>query len=182
MKEAVVKNNVYRLEDHSPAVIDGMPLDPTYAAGAALRAAESALDHYRTRPYDPAGWNNQTSAAAAMERITSFDARLLLQPECRNAMSDEEFELYRAGSEKQWRLQELIAHWAAAEANRDRDPQLADRRSALVGGAGIDLDRARACAAEHGESGWPPPVWTRMEQLAVDYVEITALLGWDPWQ
>ncbi|WP_405136639.1 hypothetical protein [Nocardia sp. NBC_01388] len=177
-----MKDNVYRLEDRSPAVIDGVPLDRTYAAGAALRAAQSALDHYRTRPYDPAGWNNQTSAAAAMQRITSFDARLqLLQPGCRNAMSDEEFELYRAGWEQQWQLQELIAHWAAAEANRDSNPQLADRRSAQIGGEGIDLDRARTCAAEHEESGWPPPVWSRMEQLAVDYVEITALLGWDPW-
>ncbi|WP_029930338.1 hypothetical protein [Nocardia otitidiscaviarum] len=166
----------------SPTIIDGVALDPTYAAGAALRAAQAALDHYRTRSYNPAGWDDEESARVAMERITAFDARVqLFAPHLRNSMSDEELELYRSNMEPQWQQQELIAHWAAAEANRDNDPELADRRAAQVSAAGIDVDRARATADQHQESVWPPTMWTRMEQLAADYTEITAQLGKDPW-
>lgn len=177
-----MRDNDFRSERRSPAIIDGVPLDPTHAAGAALRAAEAALDHYRTRPYDPAGWNNIESSRAAMERIMAFDARLpLFEPQIRYSMSDEEFEIFRAGWDERWRQQELIAHWAAAEANRDNNPGLADRRAALMSDAGIDVDRALDMAQQHQEAVWPPRVWTRMEQLAVDYVEITAYLGRDPW-
>lgn len=177
-----MKNNHNKSHHASPAIIDGVPLDATYAAGAALRAAQAALDHYRTRSYDPAGWDNEESGRVARERITAFDARLqLFEPHIRNSMSDEELELYRADWEPQWQQQELIAHWAAAEANRSTDPALAARWAARVSAAGVDVARARATAAQHRESVWPPTVWTRMEQLAADYVEITALLGKDPW-
>ncbi|WP_280439884.1 hypothetical protein [Nocardia cyriacigeorgica] len=150
-----------------------------YAAALALRAARNAVQQWAST------YEENTRRIARYERalrIAAFD-RMLTVIEQRRQMAIRDGDDRLANEldliKRQKLTEDLVGRWAAAEANRHCDADLADAWSTRLDGAGI-TPRVALTIAERIDHTLPlgPPI--EVETLAIDYAEMAMDLSAAP--
>lgn len=153
--------------------IDDITQQLIRSAAHALRGARLAVDRHRQRT----GRQRDEARRDREHRLRLFETQLrttVLQRRLATKEGNDQLAAELTSIERDHRTDDLVARWAAAEAHRAHDPELADAWTARLREAGINPQRARAHADElMGE----PVDYTDMskeQQLATDYTDMAS--------
>lgn len=151
--------------------IDDITMQLARAAGRALHAARSAVERSRqhTAQQREELRREREHRMRALEnqlRTTILERRLADREGNRQLVAE------LAEIEGQQRTDELIAQWAAAEAMRATEPDVADAWTTRLEEAGIDPEVARARADELAYHPWEVGEMSENERLAADFADM----------
>ena len=153
--------------------IDEMTQQLNRSAVHALRAARLAVDRYRQRT----SRQRDEARREREHRLRVFETKLrttVLQRQLAAKEGNDRLAAELTDIERDQRTGELIARWAASEAHRAGDPQLADAWTARLREAGIDPERVRAQADELVGEPVDYTDLTGTQQLAADHADMTS--------